>query len=122
MSAGPSRPESKVTSWRFGPFELDTDAGELCKHGAKIRLQEQPLKLLACLLEKPGSLISREELAQRIWPGGTFVDFEHGLNAAVTRLRRALCDSAESPRYIETVARKGYRFIAPISGSPVLET
>jgi len=119
MSAGP---ESKLTMVRFGPFELDISAGELRKHGTAIRLQEQPLRLLVCLLEKPGAVVSREELARRIWPDGTFVDFEHGLNAAATRLRRALCDSAESPRYVETVARKGYRFIAPLTGAAGLDT
>ncbi len=107
--------ESKAKVFRFGPFELDRNLGLLRKHNIPIRLQEQPLKLLLCLLENPGSAVSREELGRRIWPDGTFVDFDHGLNATVTRLRRALSDSAESPRYIERIARRGYRFIAPVS-------
>jgi Tol biopolymer transport system component/DNA-binding winged helix-turn-helix (wHTH) protein len=105
----------KAKFFRFGPFELDTSLGQLRKHNIPIRLQEQPSKLLLCLLENPGTVVSREELGRRIWAEGTFVDFDHGLNAAVTRLRRALSDSAESPRYIERVAGKGYRFTAPLS-------
>src|SRR3954447_14712015 len=106
-------PESLGECLHFGPFELDTKAGELRKHGLRIRLQEQPLKLLLCLLESPGAVVSRQELAQQIWPEGPFVDYEHGLNTAAARLRQVLRDSAENPRYIETVARKGYRFVAP---------
>lgn len=109
------RPESLGRLLRFGPFELDTKAGELSKHGISLRLQEQPFRLLVCLLENPGAVVSRDELARRIWADGTFVDYEHGLNAAVTRLRQVLRDSAENPRYIETVARRGYRFIAPVN-------
>ncbi len=107
--------ESKAKVFRFGPFKLDTNLGQLRKHEMPIRLQEQPFKLLLCLLENPGTLVSREELGHRLWADGTFVDFDHGVNAAVTRLRRVLSDSAESPRYIERVAGKGYRFIAPVS-------
>jgi DNA-binding winged helix-turn-helix (wHTH) protein len=99
---------------RFGAFELNASAGELRKHGIRIRLQEQPMKLLTCLVESPGVILSREDLIPRIWPDGVFVDYERGLNSALTRLRQALVDSAESPRYIETVARQGYRFIAPV--------
>src|SRR5262245_55342335 len=109
---------SPLRSVRFGMFELELSGGELRKHGHRIRLQEQPLRLLVCLLENPGTVVSREELARKIWPGGTFVDYEHGLNAAVARLRQVLRDSAENPRYIETVARKGYRFVAPIAAIP----
>src|SRR4051812_1168076 len=97
---------------RFGDFEVDLAAGELRKHGLRVRLQEQPFQVLTALLECAGEVVSREELGRRLWPDGTFVDFDHGLNAAVTRLRQALSDSAESPRYVETVARRGYRFIA----------
>jgi len=97
---------------RFGDFEVDLGAGELRKHGLRLRLQEQPFEVLTALLEHPGEVVTREELIRRLWPDGTFVDFDRGLNAAVTRLRQALSDSAESPRYIETVARRGYRLIA----------
>lgn len=105
-------PEKDVV--RFGPFELETVSGELRKYGVRVRLQNQPLKLLQILISRPGHLFSREELAGEIWPEGTYVDFERGLNAAVNRLRRALADSAESPRYVETIAGRGYRFIAPV--------
>lgn len=99
---------------RFAQFELDFRAGELRKEGRRIRLQEQPLRVLAMLLEHPGELVTREELRQKLWPADTFVDFNHGLNSAVARLRDALNDSAEDPKYIETLARRGYRFIAPV--------
>src|SRR5579859_7675345 len=98
----------------FGVFELDPASGELRKHGIRIRLQDQPLKLLQCLLETPGDVRTREDLIRRIWPEGTFVDYERGLNVAITRLRQALGDSADTPRYVETLGRKGYRFIAPV--------
>jgi DNA-binding winged helix-turn-helix (wHTH) protein len=106
---------------RFGAFELDVKAGELRKHGTRIRLQEQPLKLLLYLVQKPGVIVPRQELAAQLWPEGTFVDSEHGLSVAITRVRQALRDSAESPRYIETVARRGYRFIAPVTNTSVSE-
>jgi TolB-like protein/DNA-binding winged helix-turn-helix (wHTH) protein/Tfp pilus assembly protein PilF len=104
---------------RFGAFELDPRSGELQKQGRKIRLEGQPIQILICLLEKPGELVTREELRQKLWPADTFVNFEHGLNAAVKRLRQALNDSADNPRFVETLPRRGYRFIAPtqISGS-----
>ena len=98
----------------FGVFSLDPATGELRKHGVRVRLQDQPLKLLLCLIETPGEMRSREDLIRRIWPEGTFVDYERGLNVAVTRLRQVLGDSADAPRYIETLGRKGYRFIAPV--------
>ena len=100
---------------QFGIFEADFRAGELRRNGAKIRLQEQPLQVLALLLARPGELVTREELQSKLWPADTFVDFEHGLNAAVKRLRDALGDSADNPRFIETLARRGYRFIAPVN-------
>jgi len=101
---------------RFGLFELDLRAGELRRQGLKVKLQEQPFQLLAQLLEKPGEVITREELRNRLWPADTFVDFDHSLNtAAIRRLRDALGDSAENPRFVETVARRGYRFLAPVS-------
>ena len=101
-------------SVRFGPFELDQMAGELRKTGAKIRLQDQPLQVLQILLEQPGRLIPREELQHRIWPSDTFVDFDHGINNAIKRLREALGDTAETPRYVQTLPRRGYRFIGEI--------
>ncbi|PYV51129.1 MAG: hypothetical protein DMG92_05335, partial [Acidobacteria bacterium] len=98
-------------SVRFGAFELDQDAGELRREGTKVRLQEQPLQILQILLEQPGKVILREELRKRVWPSDTFVDFDHGINNAIKRLREALGDVAETPRYIETLPRRGYRFI-----------
>src|SRR3954447_4345170 len=99
---------------RFGAFEISLDTGELRKHGVRVRLQRRPFHILRALLEKPGQVISREELRSRLWSSDTFVDFESGLNTAINRLRTALGDSAENPIYIETLARVGYRFIAPI--------
>lgn len=99
---------------RFGAFELDLTAGELRKNGAKVRLQEQPLQVLVLLLERAGDVVTREELRQKLWPADTFVDFDHSLNTAVNKLRETLGDSASSPRYIETMARRGYRFIAAV--------
>src|SRR4051794_12216127 len=99
---------------RFGAFEADLRTRELRKHGLRIRLQEQPFQVLAALLERPGEVVTREELVRRLWPDGTIVDYGGGSNAAVTRLRQALSDTAATPRYIETVARRGYRFIAPV--------
>lgn len=101
----------------FGDFELDLGASELCKQGTKIKLQEQPFQILQILLQQPGETVTREELRQKIWPSDTFVDFDHGLYNAIKRLRDALGDSAESPRFIETIPRHGYRFIAPVSGN-----
>src|SRR5262245_47093050 len=109
-----TQPDLERTSVRFGVFELNPGAGELRKHGIRVRVQDQPLKLLLCLLETLGEICTRELLIQRIWPEGTFVDYERGLNSAVTRLRQVIGDSADAPRYIETVGRRGYRFIAPI--------
>lgn len=99
---------------RFGPFELDKQTGELWKNGAKVRLQGKPFQVLVALLERPGEPVSREELQQRLWSGDTFVDFESGLNTAANRLRLTLGDSADSPRYVETLARSGYRFVAKV--------
>jgi TolB-like protein/DNA-binding winged helix-turn-helix (wHTH) protein len=99
---------------QFGAFELDSASGELRKHGIKVRLQEQPLQILQQLLERAGEVVTREELQKRIWPADTFVDFDHGLYSAVQRLRDALSDTAETPRYVETLPRRGYRFIAAV--------
>src|SRR5438270_12175641 len=100
---------------RFGAFELDRDSGELRKHGVRLKLDGQPLELLKQLLERKGEIVTREELKHRLWPADTFVDFEHSINAVVKRLRHALGDSAEAPRFIETLPRRGYRFICPLS-------
>ena len=99
---------------RFGPFELDPKGCELWRDGRKVRIQEQPWRMLALLLEQPGEVVTREELRERLWPAGTFVDFDHSLNTAVKKVRQALDDSPETPRYVETVAKRGYRFIAPV--------
>ena len=97
---------------RFGTFELDVRTGELRKRGYRIALQEQPLRILLALLDRPGEIVSREELCSQLWPHGTFVDFEHSLNAAVRRLRVALGDDAGVPRFVETIHKRGYRFLA----------
>jgi TolB-like protein/DNA-binding winged helix-turn-helix (wHTH) protein/Tfp pilus assembly protein PilF len=99
---------------RFSVFEVDLRAGELRKHGLKIRIQEQPFQVLAMLVEHPGEVVTREELQKKLWPADTFVDFDHGLNKAINKIREALNDSAESPRFVETVARRGYRFLAEV--------
>jgi TolB-like protein/Tfp pilus assembly protein PilF len=99
---------------RFGVFEVDFRAGELRKGGMKIKLHGQPLEVLAMLLERPGEVVTREEIRQKLWPAETFVDFDHGLNKAVTKLREALGDDADNPRFIETLPRRGYRFLVPI--------
>src|SRR5271168_1776804 len=100
---------------RFGVYELDLHAGVLRKNGMRIRCQEQPLQVLAALLEHPGELVCREDLRRRVWPEDTFVDFDHALNTAVKKIRAALNDDADFPRYIETVPRRGYRFVAPVT-------
>ena len=100
---------------RFGSFEVDLRAGELRCNGAKVKLQEQPFQIVRLLLERPGEAVTREELRTRLWPADTFVDFDHGLNAAVRRLRDALGDDADNPRFVETLPRRGYRFIAPVT-------
>ena len=109
---GPAVPPPRAI--RFGVFEIDVRSGELRKQGRKVRLEGQPVQVLICLLENPGELVTREELHRRLWPADTYVNFEHGLNAAVKRLRRALNDSADNPRFVETLPRRGYRFLAPI--------
>jgi DNA-binding winged helix-turn-helix (wHTH) protein len=100
--------------FRFGVFEADAGSGELRKSGVRMRLQEQPFQVLLVLLERPGQVVSRDELRQQLWPADTFVDFDHSLNTIVNKLREVLGDSASSPRYIETLAKRGYRFVAPI--------
>jgi cholera toxin transcriptional activator len=107
-------PQNRTRVTRFGVFELDLGAGELRKSGVKLRLQGQPFQVLALLLERAGDVVTREELQQKLWPSDTFVDFDHSLNTAVNKVREALGDSASSPRYVETLARRGYRFIAEV--------
>ncbi len=112
MPMPPSNREVRLL--RFSVFEVDLDAGILRKNGARIRLQEQPFQVLTALLQHPGRVVTREELRETIWPADTFVDFDHSLNTAVNKIRESLGDSASSPRFVETLARRGYRFIAPV--------
>lgn len=100
--------------YRFGVFEADAATGELRRQGIRVKLHAQPFQLLFLLLERPGEMLTREEICRKLWPDGTFVDYEHGVNSAVNRLREALGDKAASPRYVETLARRGYRFLAPV--------
>src|SRR6516165_3894420 len=106
-------PASSVA--RFEDFVADLRTGELFKNGKKVRLQVQPFQVLALLLQRPGELVSRDELRDKLWPGNTFVDFDDGLNTAVRKLRQVLRDSPEHPQYIETLPRRGYRFVAPVT-------
>jgi cholera toxin transcriptional activator len=107
-------PQNNNRIARFGVFELDFTSGELRKSGIKLRLQGQPIQVLTLLLERAGDIVSREELRQKLWASDTFVDFDHSLNTAINKVREALGDSASNPRYVETLARRGYRFIAPV--------
>src|SRR5580700_3422996 len=100
--------------YRFGPFELDVRAGELRKHGARLHLRDQAFQLLLLLLEHPGEIVVRGEIRDRLWPNQTVVEFDHGINSAIRRLRDILGESAENPRYIETVARRNYRFVGQV--------
>ena len=104
---------------RFGAFEADLQTGQLWKSGSRVKLQDQPFRVLQVLLERPGALVTREELQARIWPQENFGDFDHAVNVAVAKLRTALGDSAEDPSFIETVPRRGYRFIAELEELPV---
>ena len=112
-----AQPATNPRIVQFGLFELDLDARELRKSGVRIKLQEQPFQILAMLLERPGTLVTREELQKKLWPEDTFVDFDLSLNSAVKKLRQALNDDSENPRYVETLYRRGYRFIGPVNGS-----
>jgi len=112
--------DSETRTIQFGIFEIDLRAGELRRNGSKIRLQEQPFQILVMLLARPAEVVTREELQKKLWPSDTFVDFDHSLNAAIRRLRDALGDTAENPRYVETVARRGYRFLTPVNGAPAV--
>jgi DNA-binding winged helix-turn-helix (wHTH) protein/Tol biopolymer transport system component len=111
-------PQLSSSVVRFDVFEVDLQAGELRKESRKVKLQEQPFRVLSSVLQRPGELVTRKELCQKLWPADTFVDFDHGLNSAVARLRDALSDSAEQPKFIETVPKRGYRFIASLYRDP----
>jgi DNA-binding winged helix-turn-helix (wHTH) protein len=100
--------------YRFGVFEVDAASGELRRQGLRVKLNAQPFQVLLLLLERPGAVLTREEISQALWPDGTFVDYEHGVNSAVNRIREALGDKAGHPRFVETLARRGYRFVAPV--------
>jgi DNA-binding winged helix-turn-helix (wHTH) protein len=106
--SGPAR------RYRFGVFEADAFTGELRRQGVRVRLNAQPFQVLLLLLDRPGRLLTRDEIARQLWPDGTFVDADHGLHSAINRIREALGDTAASPRFVETLARRGYRFIAPV--------
>src|SRR5882724_13263757 len=110
-------PTSVSTSRRiaFGDYEADFRSGELLKNGKRVRLQAQPFQLLVMLLERPGELVTRDEICQKLWSGDTFVDFDHSLGTAINKIREVLNDSAAEPRYVETLPRRGYRFIAPVT-------
>src|SRR5687767_5936470 len=102
------------TTFRFGRFEFDPSKGELRKRGRAVKLQIQPFRVLAMLLSRPGEVVTREELQRALWPTGTFVEFDQGINTAIRKIRYVLDDTAENPRFIETVPRRGYRFVAPV--------
>jgi DNA-binding winged helix-turn-helix (wHTH) protein len=106
--------ETEQRRYRFGVFEVDSAAGELRRKGVRVKLHAQPFQVLCLMLERPGEMLTREEICRQLWPQGTFVDYEHGVNSAVNRLREALGDKASSPRFVETLARRGYRFVAPV--------
>ncbi len=104
--------------YRFGVFEADASTGELRKQGVRIKLNTQPFQVLVMLLERPGELLTRDEIARELWPDGTVVDYEHGVNSAINRIREALGDTAANPRFVQTLARRGYRFVAPVERVP----
>ena len=106
---------SKTTRYRFGQFELEPAQGRLSRSGAPVKLQDLPFRLLVLLVERPGEIVSREEVRQRLWPEDTFVEFDNSLGVAVRKLREALRDNADTPLFIETVPRRGYRFLAPVT-------
>ena len=116
-----SQPADLHRIFCFGSFEVDIVSGELRRQGLKIRLQDQPFRLLVLLLDHAGEVVTREKVRETLWPAETHVDFDHSLNTAVRKLREALGDSAESPRYVETIARRGYRFIAPVAPRPTVQ-
>jgi DNA-binding winged helix-turn-helix (wHTH) protein len=109
------QPAKPCNGVRFGPFRLDLAAGELHKGERKIRLQEQPFRVLQLLVERPGEVVTREDLQKKLWPNDTIVEFDHSISSAMRRLRDALGDTAEKPKYVETVARRGYRLMVPVA-------
>jgi DNA-binding winged helix-turn-helix (wHTH) protein len=115
-------PAGEMRTVRFGTFEVNLTTGELRKQGVRLKLQDQPFQVLTMLLARPGQLVTRDEIRQKLWPSGTFVDFDNGLNAAINRLREALGDSAENSRFIETHPRRGYRWITPVELTHSLPT
>src|SRR4249920_1455214 len=108
-------PAGSASLFHFGVFELDLHAGELRKRGIRIKIQEQPLQILGLLILCPGEVVTREQIQNKLWDGDTFVDFDNAINSAVRKMRDALGDTSENPRFVETVARRGYRFIAPVN-------
>src|SRR5258707_11254519 len=102
---------------RFGPYEADLRTGELRKHGVRLKIQEQPFQILSMLLRAPGEMVTREQLQQSLWPQDTFVDFDHGLNTAINKLRDVLQDPSSTPKYIETLPKRGYRFAGSVEFS-----
>jgi DNA-binding winged helix-turn-helix (wHTH) protein len=114
MASSPDSSLGAAQKYRFGIYEAHPRSGELLRDGVKVKLQEQPFQVLLVLLERPGEVVTREDLRERLWPADTFVDFDHSLNTAINKLREALRDSASNPRFIETRAKRGYRFIAPV--------
>jgi DNA-binding winged helix-turn-helix (wHTH) protein len=117
-----ARTAQPAGKYRFGIFEADATVGELRKKGIRIKINAQPLQVLFMFLERPGELLTREEISRELWPDGTFVDYEHGVNSAVNRIREALGDRAANPRFVETLARRGYRFVAPVERIDVRES
>jgi DNA-binding winged helix-turn-helix (wHTH) protein len=113
MTEDSNYPQSR-SRYRFGVFEVDAATGELRRQGLRVKLNTQPFQVLLMLLDRPGQLLTREEISRELWPDGTFVDYEHGVNSAINRIREAIGDTAASPRFLETLARRGYRFIAPV--------
>src|ERR1700735_4329056 len=115
----PGRPmggtSARVARYRFGPFDLDPNEGTLSRNGVRVRLQDLPYRLLLMLLERRGEIVTREEVRQRLWPENTFVEFDNSLGVAIRKVRDSLNDDAEAPRYVETVPRRGYRFVAPVT-------
>src|ERR1700722_2972552 len=122
----PARPHDHTSASdgpliRFDRYQVDVRSGELRKEGSKVRLQAQPFQLLVLLLRNAGRVVSRDDIRRELWPGDTFVDFDHGLAAAVNKVREALCDSADNPKFVETLPRRGYRFIGKVEPEPPVE-